>query len=49
MTSVQTILRPTNYSRYAGRAFRAAGSLARGCGARVIVLHVPEPVRIATR
>jgi nucleotide-binding universal stress UspA family protein len=48
MTSVQTILHPTDFSRYADRAFQAACSLARGCGAQVIVLHVLEPVRLST-
>ncbi len=48
MTSVQTILHPTDFSRCAEKAFRAACSLARGCGAQVIVLHVLEPVRLST-
>lgn len=48
MTSVQTILHPTDFSRCAERAFQAACSLARGCGAQVIVLHVLEPVRLST-
>jgi nucleotide-binding universal stress UspA family protein len=47
MTSVHTILHPTDFSPCADKAFQAACSLARGCGAQVIVLHVPEPVRLA--
>jgi nucleotide-binding universal stress UspA family protein len=46
MTSVQTILHPTDFSPCADKAFQAACSLARGCGAQVIVLHVLEPVRL---
>jgi nucleotide-binding universal stress UspA family protein len=42
MTSVQTILHPTDFSPCADRAFRAACSLARDHGAQVIVLHVGE-------
>ena len=45
MTSVQTILHPTNFSHCADKAFRAACSLARGWDAQLVVLHVLEPVR----
>jgi nucleotide-binding universal stress UspA family protein len=48
MISVHTILHPTDFSPYADKAFHAACSLARGCGAQVIVLHVLEPVRLST-
>ncbi len=44
---MQTILHPTDFSHDADRAFQAACSLARGCGAQVIVLHVLEPVRLS--
>ena len=47
MTSVYTILHPTDFSRCAGKAFQAACALARDCGAQLIVLHVLEPVRIS--
>jgi nucleotide-binding universal stress UspA family protein len=49
MTSVQTILHPTDLSHYANWAFQAACALARGCGAQIIVLHVLEPVRLSTK
>ena len=48
MSSVQIILHPTDFSRCADKAFQAACVLARGCGAQVIVLHVLEPVPLAT-
>jgi nucleotide-binding universal stress UspA family protein len=47
MTSVLTILHPTDFSRCADRAFRVACSLARGCRAQVVLLHVLEPVRVS--
>ncbi len=47
MTSVQTILHPTDFSRCADKAFQTACSLARGGGAQVIILHVLEPVRLS--
>jgi nucleotide-binding universal stress UspA family protein len=45
MLPVHTILFPTDFSESAKQAFALACSLARDCGARLIVLHVvPPPV-----
>jgi nucleotide-binding universal stress UspA family protein len=38
--SIQTILHPTDFSEHSRAAFRTACSLARGWGARLVVLHV---------
>ncbi len=40
---IQTILHPTDLSERCAEAFRVACSLANDHGARVIVVHVPEP------
>jgi nucleotide-binding universal stress UspA family protein len=48
MSPSQVILHPTDFSDPAGHAFALAGSLARGQGARLIVLHVPEPLSATT-
>jgi nucleotide-binding universal stress UspA family protein len=42
MSSIRTILHPTDFSGHAGHAFQLACSLARDHGAAVIVLHVGE-------
>jgi nucleotide-binding universal stress UspA family protein len=47
MTSVHTILHPTDFSRCAEAAFQAACSLARDHQAQLIVLHAVNPVRLA--
>ena len=47
MTSIHTILHPTDFARCSQRAFQAACSLARDHGARLLVLHVMEPMRLA--
>lgn len=44
MTPLRTILHPTDFSEYAQAAFHLACSLARDHGARLIVLHVAEPI-----
>jgi nucleotide-binding universal stress UspA family protein len=45
MLPIQTILHPTDLSECSGHAFQLACLLARGHGARVIVLHVmPVPL-----
>jgi nucleotide-binding universal stress UspA family protein len=41
---IQTILHPTDFSERCEAAFQVACSLAKGHAARVIVVHVPEPV-----
>jgi len=38
--SIETILHPTDFSEHSLRAFRTACVLARGWGARLVVLHV---------
>lgn len=43
MLPVHTILFPTDFSDIAQRAFPLACSLARDCGARMVVLHVAPP------
>jgi nucleotide-binding universal stress UspA family protein len=43
MLSIHTILFPTDFSENAHRAFPLACSLARDCGARVVVLYVIPP------
>ncbi len=48
MTSVHTILHPTDFSRSAEKAFQAACSLARDRSAQLVLLHVLEPVRLST-
>src|SRR5262245_60976502 len=47
MSPSQPILHPTDFSGPAGCAFGLAGSLARQQGARLIVLHVPDPLSAA--
>ena len=47
MTSVHTILHPTDFSRCADKAFQAACALARDRGAQLVVLHVMEPLRLS--
>jgi nucleotide-binding universal stress UspA family protein len=47
MTSVHTILHPTDFSSSADKAFQAACSLARDRDAQLILLHVMEPVRLS--
>jgi nucleotide-binding universal stress UspA family protein len=42
--SIQTILHPTDLSDRCAEAFRVACSVAKDHAARVIVVHVPEPV-----
>ena len=44
MLPLQTILHPTDFSDCSGYAFRLACSLARDYGARLVVLHVAEPL-----
>src|SRR5581483_7676491 len=44
MIRFKTILHPTDFSEPAGHAFRLACSLARDHGARLILLHVQEPI-----
>jgi len=45
MLPIQTILHPTDFSERSGYAFQLACSLARDCGARLIVLHaMPVPL-----
>jgi nucleotide-binding universal stress UspA family protein len=43
MLPVHTILFPTDFSESAQQAFRLACSLARDCGARIVVLYVMPP------
>jgi nucleotide-binding universal stress UspA family protein len=43
MLAIQTVLHPTDFSVCSEYAFRLACSLARDCGARVVVLHVLAP------
>jgi nucleotide-binding universal stress UspA family protein len=43
MLPVHTILFPTDFSECAQQAFPFACSLARDCGARIVVLHVSLP------
>jgi nucleotide-binding universal stress UspA family protein len=43
MLSIKTILHPTDFSAHSERAFRMACMLARGYGARLVVLHVAAP------
>jgi nucleotide-binding universal stress UspA family protein len=43
MLPIHTILYPTDFSENAQPAFALACSLARDCGARVVVLHVMPP------
>jgi nucleotide-binding universal stress UspA family protein len=43
MLSIHTILFPTDFSEHAQQAFSLACSLARDCGARLVVLHVAAP------
>jgi nucleotide-binding universal stress UspA family protein len=43
MSSIQTILHPTDFSEGSRQAFGIACSLARDLGARVVVLHVAQP------
>jgi universal stress protein A len=43
MLSIRTILHPTDFSERSENAFRAACSLARDHGARLVVLYVPHP------
>ena len=45
MLPVHTILLPTDFSENVQQAFPLACSLARDCGARVVVLHVAPPPR----
>jgi nucleotide-binding universal stress UspA family protein len=44
MLAVKTILHPTDFSECSELAFRRACTLARDYGARLLVLHVAEPV-----
>jgi nucleotide-binding universal stress UspA family protein len=44
MSTIPTILHPTDFSEPAWRAFNLAGSLAHVQGARLIVLHVADPL-----
>jgi nucleotide-binding universal stress UspA family protein len=43
MLPIHTILFPTDFSEQAQQAFSLASSLARDCGARLVVLHVAAP------
>ncbi|HEV3142986.1 MAG TPA: universal stress protein [Gemmataceae bacterium] len=43
MSTIQTILYPTDFSSCSSQAFQLACSLARDYGARIIVLHVQLP------
>jgi nucleotide-binding universal stress UspA family protein len=45
---IQTILHPTDFSERCEEAFRVAYSLAKDHAARVIVVHVPEPMAAPT-
>lgn len=45
MLPVHTILFPTDFSDSAQQVFPLACSLARDCGARIVVLHVAAPLR----
>jgi nucleotide-binding universal stress UspA family protein len=47
MLAIRTILHPTDFSDYSDYAFRLACSLAGDHGARLIVLHVAEPMPVA--
>jgi len=50
MTSIRTILHPTDFSPCSAHAFQLACSLARDHGARLIVLHVLErPILVYTQ
>jgi nucleotide-binding universal stress UspA family protein len=44
MLPLRTILHPTDYSEHSAYAFQVACALARDHGARLIVLHVAEPL-----
>jgi nucleotide-binding universal stress UspA family protein len=45
MLLIHTILFPTDFSENAQQAFQLACGLARGCGARIVVLYVmPAPL-----
>jgi len=49
MTHIETVLHPTDFSKYSEPAFHLACSLARDHGARLILLHVQETlVPVAT-
>jgi nucleotide-binding universal stress UspA family protein len=43
MPRIQTILCPVDFSPHSDCAYGLAGSLARDYGARLVVLHVPQP------
>jgi nucleotide-binding universal stress UspA family protein len=43
---INTILHPTDFSDHCEAAFRVASSLAKNHAARVIVVHVPEPIAV---
>jgi nucleotide-binding universal stress UspA family protein len=43
MIPIRTILHPTDFSEHSDYAFQVSCSLARVCGARLIVLHVAQP------
>jgi len=43
LLAIRTVLHPTDFSERSEFAFRLACSLARGYGARLVVLHVAEP------
>src|SRR5262249_53634364 len=47
MLPINTILHPTDFSERSGYAFHAACALARDYGAKLLVLHVREPVMLA--
>src|SRR5262249_8742511 len=44
MSTIPIILHPTDFSETAGRALNLAGALAHAEGARLIVLHVANPM-----
>jgi nucleotide-binding universal stress UspA family protein len=44
MFPIHTILHPTDFSDRAGYAFRVACALARAGGARLVILHVAQPL-----
>jgi nucleotide-binding universal stress UspA family protein len=48
MLSFRTILHPTDFSERSDSAFWLACSLARDCGARLVVLHVVQPPPFVT-
>jgi nucleotide-binding universal stress UspA family protein len=47
MLAIKTILHPTDFSDRSGYAFDAAHALARDYGARLLVLHVRQPMLVS--